>query len=70
MYLLPTTYTTSYIVFNIQVRERLRAANERNSLLEEELVLANQEVVLYSHTCTCTVFTYIVINCNSCMFTA
>ena len=27
-----------------QVRERLRAANERNTLLEEELVLANQEV--------------------------
>ena len=34
-----------------QVRERLRSANEKNSILDEELVLANQEVgVAYINT--------------------
>ena len=34
------------VVCILQVRERLRAANERNIILEEELMLANQEVDL------------------------
>ena len=34
------------LIYQSQVRERLKAANERNLLLEEELLLANQEVTL------------------------
>ena len=43
---IPDMYTVDAIKFLplVQVRERLRTAQERNIVLEDELMLANQEV--------------------------
>ena len=37
-------YNIFNLVFSAQVRERLRIAQKRNTVLEDELMLANQEV--------------------------
>ena len=37
-----------------QVRERLRSANEKNVLLEDQLLMANQEVHDLTHACVRT----------------
>ena len=43
--LVPSTYPHQpYMLLNTQVRERLKVAQERNVVLEDELMLASQEV--------------------------